>query len=34
VVDCASAHGLDLVEIVPMPSNNLSVILRRLAPRP
>jgi hypothetical protein len=29
VVDCAAAHGLELVEVIAMPSNNLSVILRR-----
>ena len=29
VVDCAAAHGLELVDAVPMPANNLSVILRR-----
>ena len=31
VVDCASAHGLDLADTSAMPSNNLSVILCRLA---
>jgi hypothetical protein len=29
VVDCAAAHGLELVEVIAMPSNNLSVLLRR-----
>jgi hypothetical protein len=29
VVDCAEAYGLGLVETVPMPANNLSLILRR-----
>lgn len=32
VVDCAVAHGLLLVETLRMPSNNLSLILRRQAP--
>lgn len=30
VVDCASAHGLDLADTIAMPSNNLAVILCRL----
>jgi hypothetical protein len=29
VVDSAAGHGLDLVDVMPMPANNLSVILRR-----
>jgi hypothetical protein len=29
VVECAAAHGLDLADVIAMPSNNLSVILRR-----
>ncbi|WP_310593396.1 DUF938 domain-containing protein [Pedomonas mirosovicensis] len=29
VLDLAARHGLDLVEVVEMPANNLSVILRR-----
>jgi Protein of unknown function (DUF938) len=29
VVACAAGHGLELVDVVPMPANNLSVILRR-----
>ncbi len=29
VVACAAHDGLDLVDVVPMPANNLSVILRR-----
>ena len=29
VADLARAHGLDLVERVPMPANNLSLIFRR-----
>lgn len=29
VIDAAANHGLHLMEIVPMPANNLSVILRR-----
>jgi hypothetical protein len=28
VVGCAADHGLELVEVVPMPANNLSVVLR------
>jgi Protein of unknown function (DUF938) len=33
VVERAAGHGLELVEVVPMPANNLSVILRRNSPR-
>jgi SAM-dependent methyltransferase len=29
VVDLASSHGLELVERIPMPTNNLSVVFRR-----
>jgi Protein of unknown function (DUF938) len=29
VVERAAGHGLELVEVVPMPANNLSVVLRR-----
>jgi hypothetical protein len=29
VIDCAAARNLHLVDVVPMPANNLSVILRR-----
>ena len=29
VVESAGRHGLDLVDLVPMPANNLSIILRR-----
>ena len=29
VVESAAPHGVDLVDVVPMPANNLSVILRR-----
>ena len=29
VVDCAAARSLDLVDVVPMPANNLSVVLSR-----
>ena len=29
VVESAAHHGVDLVDVVPMPANNLSVILRR-----
>jgi hypothetical protein len=28
VVGCAADHGIELVEVVPMPANNLSVVLR------
>jgi hypothetical protein len=28
VAGCAADHGLELVEVVPMPANNLSVVLR------
>ena len=34
VVDCAAGHGLDLVDLVPMPANNLSVVLRRASSAP
>jgi Protein of unknown function (DUF938) len=29
VAECAAHHGLDVVDVVPMPANNLSVVLRR-----
>jgi hypothetical protein len=32
VLQCAAARGLELAEAVPMPANNLSVILRRASP--
>ena len=34
VVACATAHGLDLADVLPMPANNLSLILRRASPAP
>jgi hypothetical protein len=33
VVACGTDHGLELVHVVPMPANNLSIILRRNWPR-
>jgi hypothetical protein len=29
VAECAARHGLDLVDVVAMPANNLSVVLRQ-----
>jgi hypothetical protein len=34
VVERATAHGLDLADVLPMPANNLSLILRRASPAP
>jgi hypothetical protein len=34
VIECAMAHGLEAVDVVPMPANNLSLILRRASPAP
>ena len=34
VAACAAGHGLELVDVVPMPANNLSVVLRRASPAP
>jgi len=34
VAACAAGHGLELVDVVPMPANNLSVLLRRASSAP
>jgi Protein of unknown function (DUF938) len=34
VVDCAAGHGFDPVDVVPMPANNLSVVLSRASSAP